>query len=114
MDIIEQSITIIVYCLAVFGIVYIIRKVLEFSIPKLLVLNTKLNKFWQELALPTMPVIIGGLAGLIPQYPYPVQFISTYSHVFFGIFCGLISGLVYRLVKQNFVKKTGGDLSGES
>lgn len=105
MDIITQSLAIIVFCLALFGISWVIRKCVEVSLPKILIFGTTINRFWRELILPVMPIVVGALAGLIPSYPYPALFVSTYSHILFGIFCGLICGLVYRLMKQNLLNK---------
>jgi len=108
MDLIEQSLSIIVFCLVIFGVVWLVRKGLSLIFPKLNKKDTKLNKVWEELLLPLMPMVFGGTAGwLISSYPYPELFTSTTAHVFFGIFCGLISGLTYRLVKQNIMKKIG-------
>lgn len=105
MDIIEQSLTIIVFCLVLFFTAWVFRKGLELTFPKLVAKGTKLHKVWREFILPLVPVLFGGLAGgLFSTYPYPELFASTISHIFFGMFCGLISGLTYRLVKQNLLK----------
>jgi len=114
MDLIESSLSIIVFCLAVFAIVWVVRTVLCLIFPKLKQKNTKLNKIWEEFLLPVLPIIFGGSAGgLFSGYPYPELFVTTTAHVFFGLFCGLISGLVYRLIKQNIMKKIGKKVTPE-
>ena len=106
MDFITQSTSVIVLCLVIFSLAWIIRNSFETFWAKLLVKGTKLNKVWEELVLPTLPLVLGGvIGGFVEFYPYPEQFTGTTSRVFFGIFAGLISGLIYRLVKQNLLKK---------
>jgi hypothetical protein len=57
---------------------------------------------WRENILPYLPVGMGGLLGwMVDAYPYPESFSATVTaRIFFGIVCGLASGLVYRHVKQ--------------
>jgi hypothetical protein len=109
-DLIEQSLTTVVFCLVIFGVVWVFRTGLELLFPKLVAEGTKLNKVWREFILPLVPIVFGGLAGgLFSSYPYPELFTSTVSHVFFGMFGGLVSGLVYRLTKQNLLKDASGE-----
>ena len=106
MDFVEQSMYVGVFCLAIFAVVHVLRLIAEYFIPKLLEDGTKLNSFYKKVLLPVVPVIFGGVTGgLVSSYPYPELFKSTISHVFFGLFCGLVSGLVYRVVKANLLKK---------
>jgi uncharacterized membrane protein len=115
MDLIEQSLSIIVFCLAIFAITWVIRKGLELIFPKLLEKDTKLKKVWEEYILRLIPIIFGGvLGGLITSYPYPETFETGVARVFFGIFCGLISTLVYRLIKRNILNKIGANSDDES
>lgn len=108
MDFVEQSMYVGVFCLAIFAIIHVLRIVLEYFIPKLLDEETKLGGLYKKVLLPVVPVIFGGVAGgLISSYPYPEMFTSTISHIFFGLFCGLLSGLVYRVVKASLLKKIG-------
>lgn len=63
------------------------------------------NKWWKDVFLPAGPLGTGAiLAALIETYPYPDVFAGSFwGRVFFGIFCGLVSGFVYRMLKK-FVK----------
>lgn len=108
MTFIEQSWYVVVFCLAIFAIVFMLRKILEFFAPSLLSSGTKFGKFYTEVLLPILPVFLGGLSGgIFSSYPYPEMFTSFIAHVFFGLFCGLISGLVYRVIKAGLLKKIG-------
>jgi hypothetical protein len=70
--------------------------------------GTKLHKWWTEFIVPIAPLGTGALIMLIPQLPVPEMFAdSMISRMFFGIFLGLLSGLVYRLVRKNIMQKLG-------
>ena len=105
-DILSQLLTLatLVFSTAIFVLVWIQRRVVELAFPKLLT-----KKYWSELIVPVWPVGTGGLiAALISSYPYPDVFKGTWSaRCAFGIFCGLFSGFVYRLVKKNLLEKLG-------
>ncbi len=105
-----------VFCLFVGVIVYFLRSIVEFY-PSILA-NKKINHFWTELFLPTIPMIIGGLIGyFVTTYPYPTPFDTGQAgRIFFGAGCGFISGWVYRVVKNYFlklIKSTSVDLPEE-
>lgn len=74
-----------------------------------ILLNKKINHFWTELFLPTYPIIIGSLiGGLVTSYPYPEIFVNGLAgRIFFGACCGFISGWIYRIVKNYFLKFSG-------
>jgi hypothetical protein len=105
-DILSQLLTLatLVFSIAIFVLVWFQRRVVELVFPKVLT-----KKYWRELVVPAWPVVTGGfIAALISSYPYPDVFKNTWSaRCAFGIFCGLFSGLVYRLTKKNLLEKLG-------
>lgn len=110
MDVLNQLLSVenIVLCLAIVGLVWMQRKALELSFPKLKNKETKLGKWWHEFLIPLGPLGTGVLLTLVPAVPVPEMFAGgVINRGIFGIFLGLISGLVYRLVKKNFINKIG-------
>lgn len=96
--------------------VYLIRKFVEFF--PFVLLNKKFNHFWTELFLPTLPIFIGMLVGtFVISYPYPTPFSEGQAgRIFYSAGCGFVSGWVYRVVKNYFlklIKSTSVDLSEE-
>ena len=58
--------------------------------------------------LPLGPLLTGALITLVPQLPVPDMFNGGITvRMVFGIGIGLLSGLVYRLVKKNILDKMG-------
>lgn len=111
MDIILDSISTIVFCGVIFGLVWIQRKLFEILMgrfkPSLLSGQTVISKLYTELFLPAAPLGVGGIAAFMyPSYPFPEIFTSSIEGiVFYGVFCGLISGQVYRTVKKMLAAK---------
>ena len=102
-EILEQLINfpMIVFCLAVFALVWIQRKGLELAFP-----NLKKSKVWREFFVPLGPIGTGGVCGaFIDQYPYPDMFESKFSHIIFGIVCGLLCGFFYRIINKNVMDR---------
>jgi len=68
----------------------------------------KTSEVWREFLVPIGPICTGALLTLIPQLPMPEMFMEgTLNRMVFGTGMGLISGLVYRLVKKNILEKMG-------
>jgi len=85
----------LLFSLCVVVITYIIRTVLEYKSDKL-----KDLKFWNKLVLPLMPIAAGIiLAIIIKDYPYSESIKSLPGRIMFGSVSGLLSGLLWRLVK---------------
>jgi cytochrome bd-type quinol oxidase subunit 2 len=63
---------------------------------------------WRESILPALPLITGGVIGLlIEKYPYPEPFsFSLASRIFIGIVAGLFAAFFYPRIKF-YLKKTG-------
>jgi hypothetical protein len=92
----------VLFSLAIMAVTSVIRKIVEFileSIPTKLV--SKTNKIWTELLLPILPVILGAVLGVIcVQYPFPMGLSTDSGRVVFGLVAGLLSGLLYRVIKS--------------
>jgi hypothetical protein len=91
----------LMFSIGVFTIVWIIRTIVEYIFPK-----ADGSKFWEKLALPIMPPIVGIIAALIAKhYPYPDSITTVSGRIFFGMVTGILSGLAYQLVKGNLADK---------
>lgn len=105
-DILTQllNVSTIVFCLAIFALVWIQRKTVETVFPAIVD-----KKYWREFLVPAGPIGTGGIiAAVVTSYPYPDMFKETWSaRTAFGIFCGLFSGFLYRMVKKNIMDKFG-------
>lgn len=96
----------IVFGLAVAAIIFVVRTVVEYFVKK--------SQIWKELILPILPVFIGGFFSLfIKSYPYPNDLTSTGSRLVFGVVAGLLSGLMYRVIKSLINQKIGGSNSSD-
>jgi hypothetical protein len=95
------SLPIIVFCVVVWALVVLQRRILEGWI---------FNKIKQtrEVALPAGPIATSViLAILFPQYPLFTVMEGPWGRMFVGIFLGLFCGLLYRFVKKYIVAKLG-------
>lgn len=95
----------VVFSLAVAALIYFVRTVAEY-----LMLNYKAaaaqSKLWSELLLPLLPVVIGPLTAiLVKTFPYPTGLTTNGGRFVFGLVAGLISGLLYRVIKSLFFAK---------
>jgi hypothetical protein len=99
----------LLYCLSIAAIIFVVRKVVEYALDNPKIPTGKMNKkskFWRELILPILPVVIGPLGALLAkQYPYPEGLSSLSGRLAFGLVAGLLSGLVYRLVSSFLLSK---------
>lgn len=95
------SFSFIIFSLLIGGIVFGLRTVVEFFWK-----TAQNNKVWEEIILPIFPVILGGvLAFFMTMYPYSIGFTSTSGRIAFGAVAGLLSGLLYRVVKSLLKQK---------
>ena len=91
----------IVFALAIAALIFVIRQSVEYFIVKL-----KIKKIWNNLFLPILPVIVGGLLGfLLKTYPYPNGVTTIEGRTIFGLVAGLMSGLLYRVIKSLLFSK---------
>jgi len=74
------------------------------------------SKLWKELILPIFPVFLGPTAAfLAKQYPFPNGLTSASARIAFGLVAGLLSGLVYRVLKSALgykIKNPGNEYAG--
>lgn len=111
MDVLSQflSFSNLILCLVVVGVVWALRKFTELLVSKVAKKDLKEYKLWSEFAVPLLPLCVGALLMLVPALPIPVMFAGGLgARIVFGIGLGLISGLVFRVVKKMFVEKLGG------
>lgn len=85
----------LLFSLCIVVLTYISRTILEYKADKLKDIN-----LWNKLILPLMPIFFGILlAAFVKEYPYPESIKSLSGRVMFGSVSGLLSGLLWRLVK---------------
>jgi uncharacterized membrane protein len=103
MDLLSQlfSWQFMLFCLGIAAITFVVRSTVEHTY---VILAQK--KIWKELILPIFPVITGALIGAAAtSYPYPEGFDSTSGRTMFGLVAGLLSGLLYRVIKSLLTSK---------
>jgi phosphoglycerol transferase MdoB-like AlkP superfamily enzyme len=89
----------ILFGLAVAGIVYVVRILVEYFL-QLAKKDPKTSKFWSELVLPILPVVLGAVAAVkFKSFPYPDGLVTRGDRIIFGLVAGLLSTLLYRVVK---------------
>lgn len=105
MDVLDQFLTIpmLIFCVVIYVLVQIQRTSLEMILP-----TVKTSKLWTDLFLPIGPCGTGViLATIFKTYPFPAIMANSWSNrSALGIFCGIFSGYIYKLVKAWIVKKT--------
>jgi hypothetical protein len=99
----------IFFALAIAAMTFVLRKVVEFAIDSPHIPTgtmTKENRFWTELILPISPVLMGAAIGFFAtMYPFPDGIASASARIAFGMVAGLLSGLLYRVIKGVLVSK---------
>lgn len=95
----------VLFSLAVTALIYFVRTTAEYVVANWKP-AAKQSKLWTDLLLPLLPVIVGPLtAVLVKTFPYPSGLTTTGSRFLFGLVAGLISGLLYRVVKSLLFSK---------
>jgi hypothetical protein len=85
----------IFFSLGIIAVMFVLRTISEYLFPKLVGSN-----FWDKLVLPISPILFGGgMAWLLKAYPYATGFTTWGDHVIYGMVAGLLSGLIYKVVK---------------
>lgn len=98
----------VLFCLAVTSFTYVVRTVADYIL-KYKGINPKACTIWVDLFLPILPIILGSVgAVLAKQYPYPLEIHSGSGRFVFGLCAGLLSGLVWRIVKATLTAKLNG------
>ncbi len=110
MDILVQllSITNVMLCLAVVALVWIQRKGVELLIKKLFKKDLNNYEIWTEFLVPIGPIGTACLLMLVPGVPIMAMFAATTgTKLIFGLGLGLLSNVVYKLVKKNILDRMG-------
>lgn len=99
----------VLFALAIAALTFVIRKVVEFALDNPNIPTGKMTKedrLWKELILPILPVVLGAVAGfLAKKYPFPDGLSNPSARIAFGLVAGLLSGLVYRVIKGTLAAK---------
>lgn len=95
----------IIFGLAVVAVVFVIRKIVEYIMetffPKGLT-----SHFYNDVILPIMPILLGVIAGIFfRKFPYPDGLTTFGDRIIFGMVAGLLSSLIYRVVKSLLFQK---------
>jgi hypothetical protein len=97
----------IFFGLAIAAVMYVIRLGVEYITSSLLKTGLAGSKLWNELLLPILPVVIGAISGFyLKLFPYPGftpgadGYPITGDRVIFGLVAGLLSTLLYRIIKS--------------
>ena len=91
----------VMFSLFVSVIMFVIRTVLEYFVPKL-----KTLKIWNSLLLLLLPVFIGAtLGGLLKMYPYATGLTTTVEHVGYGSVAGMMSTILFKIIKELLINK---------
>lgn len=100
----------IIFSLGIVAITTVFKTIAEYLLKNVQVI-AKESKLWNDLMLPILPVVLGPMGALlIKGYPYPEGISTGGARFVFGLVAGLLSGLVYRIVKALFNQKLAGAL----
>jgi hypothetical protein len=95
----------VLFGLAIASVMYVLRIVVEYFM-ELGHIDPDKNKLWNKVMLPILPVIIGAIwATHLRAFPYPDNMVSRPDRLIFGLVAGLLSGLIYRVVKAVLYQK---------
>jgi len=109
MGVLDQLLTVenVMLCFAIVALVWIQRKGLEVLMARFGKDITK-SKLWTDFFVPLGPLGTGVGVMLMPGIPVPEMFATSMpAMAIFGIGLGLISGLVFRLVKKMIFDRAG-------
>jgi hypothetical protein len=83
----------VILSLGLSAIVFVFRTALENALPRLLAC-----KLWTDLLLPIVPILFGAGLGMFASVPELIK--TNCDRLLFGAIAGLLSGLLYRVVKK--------------
>lgn len=108
----------VLFGLAIATVVYVFRTIVEYF-ASLCKANLSASQLWNNLILPLFPIAIGILAALVlKKFPYPgfvpnaAGVIVRGDRIIFGLVTGLLSTLMYRVVKSLLYQKMVGIAQG--
>lgn len=91
----------LIFSISIFGIVFIIRTILQYFFT-----NIASKKWYRQLFLPILPLTLGAVIGYVAKaYPYPWAQPNFSGRVLFGFAAGLLSSFVYKMVTENIINK---------
>lgn len=91
----------VILSVAVFALVLAQRKSVELFFEHVLQKDLSKSEIWTELLVPLAPLGTGALLMTFPGIPVPQAFSeSQAAQMVFGIGLGLLSGLIYRILKK--------------
>jgi hypothetical protein len=91
--------------MSICAIMFVLRNIVEYIIGLFGKDPTKW-KLWTDVLLPILPVFVGPTLGFCLQsFPYPNELVSNSDRILFGMVAGLLSGLIYRVVKSVVYEK---------
>jgi hypothetical protein len=99
----------IAFSLSVVAIVFILKTIVDFLLINVILLR-KDTKVWSELILPLLPSFIGIILAIIIKknsFPYPKEITTFDARIIFGLVSGLLSGVIFRIVKAMLFQKAG-------
>lgn len=100
------SVPVVVFCLFLFGIIFVQRKIIEHFLPQLKDKTYKFYSLWRDVVLPVEPIIVGTALGhVLTFYPFPEIFQDSTSRAMVGFVCGLVCNVVYKIVKKNLTQR---------
>ena len=82
------------YSFAIFAITYVFRIIIEYCIK-----GAPNSNVWNHLLLPLIPLCVGAISAVFAKmYPDPLG-TSIFAREAYGLTAGLLSGLVYKMLK---------------
>lgn len=113
-----------IFAISVVIVTFFIRRILETAWPALrkkadenalaLTYSSSLARWYQQVVLYAIPVVAGGVIGLLKiPYFFPETVQTASGRLFFGGVVGWFSSAVYKVVKRTLAKR-GVDLPGAS
>lgn len=109
----------VVLLIGCYGLTWILRRGIETAAPSLRpvkkegseIYKNKLSYWWNSFILYLIPPAVGlGLgAGLYKHFVWPTTFKTLQGVMFFGMVCGWLSGLLFKLLIRVFIKRLTGE-----
>lgn len=95
----------ILFSLGIAAGMYVLRTIVEYMM-NIWQVTAKESKLWNDLLLPVLPVIFGAITGIVfKSYPYPDALTTGGDRFMFGAVAGLLSTLLYRVIKSLLIQK---------
>lgn len=97
------------FCICIYLLTIMFRRVMETAFP-----IVKLSIWWERVALPSLPVLLGGLIALLASdYPFAQKIAYWPYRLVFGFVLGAFSESVYTVAK-GLLKSVAATKAGKS